>query len=105
MVKTLVIYDGKEFDTKIWMEEGNILKTFTYSYGWHEVFSKNRPDNRSTLKKQLEHVYTIAPDDFLSMFKMLKSGEGYLIAKKILKERTEKLKKEMETIETVLNTN
>lgn len=106
MIKAFVIYNDKAFDTKIWIEEGSILKIFTYSFGWHEVFSKNRSDNnKSILKEKLEHAYVIAPDEFLLMFKMLESGEGYFTAKKILKERAEKLKQEMKNIETVLNTN
>lgn len=102
--KVFVIFNDKKPDTKIHINQGEIVETFTCLYGWHTVFRKDTLDNMYQLKKQLEHIYDIAYDDFISIFKMLNpQGKSYPIVKEILDERVKKLKEELSNIEKVLN--
>lgn len=102
--KVFVIFDDKKPDAKIHIDQGEIVQIFNFAYGWHTVFRKDTSDNIYQFKKQLGHIYDIASDDFISMFKMLNpQGKSYPIVKEILDERVKKLKEELSNIEKVLN--
>lgn len=104
MIKSFIIYENKNADTSIWIEEGKILKISTYSYGWHEVFSKDIPGNKYMIKRQLKHAYSLDPDTFRSIFKTVNlEDQWYSVLKEILEERRNELENELKIIKTLLN--